>query len=112
MKITRMAVMLGYFGLLGLWIAATVFFTPGGHAPKALVLAVTALPLLVPLRGMLYDRRESFIWLGLLSLLYFIHGVGAAMAPDQRIFAGLEIALSLCLFSGALTRLRMKETTE
>jgi len=110
MKMARMAVLLGYFGLLGLWIAGTIFSPPTPHAPKSLILALAALPLLVPLRGMLYDRRGSFIWLGLLSLLYFIHAVGAVTDTSQRLFGGFEIAFSLSLFAGALSRLRMKET--
>ena len=111
MKIARVAVLLGYFGLLSLWIVGTVLSTSAHHAPKALILAVTALPLLVPLRGMLYDRRGSFIGLGLLSLLFFIHAVGAVTDTSQRLFGGFEIAFSLSLFGGALARLRMKETS-
>jgi uncharacterized membrane protein len=45
----------------------------------------------------------------MLSLIYFIHGVGAATDTSQRIPAGLEIAFSLCLFGGSLARLRIKE---
>jgi uncharacterized membrane protein len=110
MNMARIATFIGYFGLLGLWIAWGTVFAPARHAPKALVLAVAALPLLIPLRGMLYDRRGSFILLGLLSLVYFIHGVGAATDASQLPQAVLEIAFSLCLFGGSLARLRMKET--
>ncbi len=107
MNTARFAVMLGHFGLLALWIVWTV---SDPRTPKALVLAVTALPLSILVRGMLHDRRGSFIWLGLLSLVYFIHGVGAATDAGQRLFAALEIALSLSLFGGCLARLRTKET--
>ena len=109
MNITRACTWVGYFGLLGLWIAWSTVLAPARHAPAALVLAVATLPLLIPLRGFLYDRRGSFIWLGMLSLIYFIHGVGAATDASQRIPAGLEIAFSLCLFGGSLARLRIKE---
>jgi uncharacterized membrane protein len=98
----------GYFGLLGLWMAWSTVLAPDRHAPASLVLAVAALPLLIPLRGFLHDRRGSFIWLGMLSLVYFIHGVGAATDAGQRVPAGLEIAFSLCLFGGSLARLRIK----
>lgn len=109
MKPARIAVFVGYFGLLGLWLAWATTFAPARHPPTSLVIAISTLPLLVPLRGMLYDRRGSFIVLGLLSLLYFIHGVGATTEPSQRVLAGLEIAFSLCLFGGAWARLRIKE---
>ena len=110
MNITRVGTGVGYFGLLGLWLGWSTVFAPARHAPEALVLAVTALPLLIPLRGFLYDRRGSYIWLGLFSLVYFIHGVGAVIDPSQRLQAGFEIAFSLCLFGGSLARLRAKET--
>jgi len=96
----------GYFGLLGLWIAWAILFAPANRAPKALILMISTLPLLPLLRGMLYDRRRTFIWLGLLSLVYFIHGVGAAAEADQRLPAVLEIGFSLSLFGGSLARLR------
>ena len=106
----RLAVLTGYFGLLGLWIAWSTVLAPPRHAPTSLVLAVSTLPLLVPLRGMLHDRRGSFIWLGMLSLVYFIHGVGAATDLAQRIQAAFEIVFSLCLFTGSVVRLKMKES--
>jgi uncharacterized membrane protein len=109
MSKARIASFIGYFGLLGLWIAWSTVFAPTRHAPTALILVVTALPLLIPLRGMLYDRRGSFIILGLLSLVYFMHGVGAATDPRQLTQAGLEIVFSLCLFGGSLVRLRVKD---
>ena len=106
MKPARIAALAGYFGLLGLWLAWATAFAPARHAPVSLVLAVAALPLLAPLRGLLHDRRDSFLWLGLLSLLYFMHGVVAATDADQRLQAGLEIAFSLCLFGGSVARLK------
>jgi len=109
MSPARIAAFAGYFGLLGLWLAWATVFAPARHVPTSLVLSVAALPLLLPLRGLLYDRRGSYIGLGLLSLLYFIHGVGAALDAGQRVEAGLEIVFSLCLFGGSYLRLRMKE---
>ena len=109
MSPARIAALVGYFGLLGLWLAWATAFAPPRHAPTSLVLALTTLPLMIPLRGLLYDQRGAYIGLGLLSLLYFIHGVVAAVDPGQRVLAGLEIAFSLSLFGGSYLRLRMRE---
>lgn len=106
MSPARLVAFVGYFGLLGLWLAWATSFAPPRHAPTALVLSMTTLPLLLPLRGMLYDRRGSFTGLGLLSLIYFIHGIGAATDENQRVLAGLEIVFSLCLFGGSVWRLK------
>jgi len=111
MASARLAVWVGYFGLLGLWLAWATVFAPPRHVPTALVLSLSTLPLLLPLRGMLYDRRGSYTGLGLLSLVYFIHGVGAAMDPSQRVLAGLEIVFSLCLFGGSVLRLKTPANT-
>lgn len=110
MRPARIAVFIGYFGLLGLWLAWATAFAPARHAPASLVIGVATLPLLLPLRGMLYDRRGSILGLALLSLVYFIHGAGAVVDPGQRTQAGLEVFFSLCLFGGALARLRMRES--
>lgn len=106
MNAARLVAYVGYFGLLILWLAWATLLAPPRHAPTSLVLAVATLPLLLPLRGMLHDRRNSFIGLGLLGLLYFIHGVVATTDPSQWTPAGLEIVFSLCLFGGSLARLR------
>lgn len=110
MTTCRIAAWVGYFGLLVLWVAWSTVLAPPRHAPTALVLSMATLPLLIPLRGMLYDRRGSYAWLGLFSLIYFIHGVGAATDEGQRLPALLEIAFSVCLFGGSLARLKIKET--
>ncbi len=106
MSPARLVVFTGYFGLLGLWLAWATAFAPPRHAPTAMVLGVTTLPLLLPLRSMLHDRRGGFLGAGLLSLVYFIHGVGAATDVSQRFLAGLEIVFSLWLFGGAVWRLK------
>jgi uncharacterized membrane protein len=76
-----------------------------------LVLSASLLPLLAPLRGFLQARRSSYIWLGLLSQLYFIHGVGAFTDSAERILASLEITASLVLFTGSWAELRPKESS-
>jgi uncharacterized membrane protein len=99
--------LVGYFGLLVLWITWSTALSAAKHPPKALILITSTLPLLPPLRGLLYNRRTTFIWLGLLSLAYFIHGVGAAVDVSERWPALLEIGFSLSLFGGSLARLRL-----
>jgi len=106
MNWVRLAVYAGYFGLLGLWLAWATIFAPPRHAPAVFVLSIATLPLLLPLRGMLYDRRGSFLGLGLLSLAYFIHGVVAMTDASERVMAGLEIVFSLSLFAGSVIRLK------
>ncbi|WP_114239884.1 DUF2069 domain-containing protein [Dyella sp. C9] len=70
---------------------------PPQQLPVSLVLAVTVIPLLLPLLA-IRNVRRALLWVGILSLFYFCHGISEAWsAPDQRLLALLEIALTLTL---------------
>lgn len=69
--------------------------------PVGWVLAVTVVPLLLPLLA-IRDARRALLWVGILSLFYFCHGVAEAWSsPPQRGLALFEIVLTLLLI-GAL----------
>ena len=73
------------------WLARPV------HLPAWLVLAVTVVPLLLPLAA-LPDLRRALLWVGILSLFYFCHGVAEAWsAPTEKWLALAEIGLTLLL---------------
>ncbi|HEX4909543.1 MAG TPA: DUF2069 domain-containing protein [Permianibacter sp.] len=62
-------------------------------------LALALLPLLLPAPWLLRGKRAAVLALAVLSLLYFCHAVVALMAgPGERIWAGAELLVSLCLF--------------
>ena len=64
------------------------------------LLFLKALPLLVPLFGILKGKRYTFQWASMLIMFYFIEGVVRAWS-DQGLSAQLamiEIALSLVFF--------------
>ena len=68
-------------------------------APSALwlVLTLTTLPLLLPLLA-LRDVRRALLWVGILSLFYFSHGVAEAWSsPSERWLALFEVALTVLL---------------
>lgn len=92
----------GYFGLLSLLMLWPTVLSPPQRVPVALILAVSLLPLLFPLRGLLYGRPSACTWAAYLSLFYFIHGVTdiAGNLGNQRIPGGLEVLASLMLFFG------------
>jgi len=92
----------GHLGLLILNLAWHAWLAPSVYFPVSLVVMVTAAPLLLPLPGLLQGRPRSHLWAAFLSLLYFTHGVGEAVAnPEQRWLGIAEIALSLILFFAA-----------
>jgi uncharacterized membrane protein len=79
-----------------LWLAPPV----GGGAAIALMLTVP--PLLVPLLALRKSAGRALLWLGVVALFYFCHGVVAAwVAPEARLPALSESALCVALI-GAL----------
>ncbi|HWU75463.1 MAG TPA: DUF2069 domain-containing protein [Rhodanobacter sp.] len=63
------------------------------------VLAFTTVPLLLPLLA-LHDVRRALLWVGILSLFYFCHGVAEAWSsPDERALALAEIVLTVGLIA-------------
>lgn len=81
-----------------LWHA---WLVPPERMPLTLVLAITVLPLLLPLSA-LRNVRRALLWVGVLSLFYFCHGVAEAWSSRAERWLGLiEIALTVLLI-GAL----------
>ena len=86
------------------WAALTVlqlvwhgWLFPAQSMPPMLVLALTVIPLLLPLLA-IRDVRRALLWVGILSLFYFCHGVSEAWsAPGERWLAWLEVLLTLTL---------------
>ncbi len=73
------------------------WLVPATAAPTALVLAITVTPLLLPLLA-LRNIRRALLWVGILSLFYFSHGVAEAWSsPTSRMLALVEVALTLGL---------------
>jgi uncharacterized membrane protein len=87
-----------------LWLAP---IRPGGSA-----LALKALPLLLPLFGVLRGRRYTFQWASMLILAYFTEGVVRAWSEHglSRGMAVAEIALSLAFFAAAVGCARLGRT--
>jgi uncharacterized membrane protein len=84
-----------------LWLAP---LRPGGS-----LLALKALPLALPLTGVLQGRRHTYQWSSMLVLAYFAEGVTRAWseAGMSRQLSVLEILLSLTFFAAAVTYARL-----
>ena len=106
-RLSRSLALLGYFSLLGLMLAWHAWLSPPRFFPVTLVLLATAVPLLLPLRGLLHGRPRSHLWAAFLSLAYFTHGIGEAVAsPEDRWLGVLEVACALLLFFTAVAYVR------
>ena len=73
-------------------------------------LALKALPLCIPLAGLLKNKMYTYRWLSLLIWLYFTEGVVRAFSdPGQsRYFAAAEVLLCLSLFGACAMHVRQR----
>ena len=89
---------------LAAWAALTLlqlawhgWLFPAQSMPAEVALAITVVPLLLPLFA-IRDVRRALLWVGILSLFYFCHGISEAWsAPGERWLAWIEILLTLTL---------------
>lgn len=99
----------GYFVLLSLLLIWPTWLSPPRRLPVAVVLIMTVVPLLFPLRGLLHGRTRSTTWAGYLSLFYFVHAVTEAGAFEtfrEGFAVSLELAGSLLLYLGTVFYLK------
>lgn len=97
----------GYLSLLALILVWNTVIAPSDRYPVALILIVLLVPMLFPLRGLLYGRRYTHAWTSMLSLAYFVIGVSDAYSdPVDRLYGWLMIVFSLSWFTGAVLSVR------
>lgn len=86
-----------------LWIAP---LRPGGS-----LVALKALPLALPLSGVIAGKRYTYQWSSLLILAYFAEGATRAWAESGagRTLAFAEVALSLVFFAAAVSYARLTQ---
>jgi uncharacterized membrane protein len=89
-----------------LWLAP---LRPGGSW-----LALKALPLLLPLMGILHGRRYTYQWASMLILAYFAEGAMRAFgdADASAALALAEALLSLVFFVNAVLYARMTRLSQ
>ena len=84
-----------------LWLAP---LRPGGS-----LIALKALPLLLPLRGVAEGKRYAYQWASMLILAYFAEGIMRAWAErgSSQALAFAEVVLSLLFFAAAVAYARL-----
>jgi uncharacterized membrane protein len=93
-------------GLIFLCVAWELFVAP--VRPGGSWLALKAVPLMIPLFGVLHGKRYTFQWTTLLIWLYFAEGIVRAYS-DGGLSARLamaEIALAIAYFASAVAFVR------
>ncbi len=105
---TRWLAVGSLLGLILLCLAWELWLAP--LRPGGSWLALKALPLALPLAGLLKRRMYTYRWVSLLVWLYFTEGVVRAWsdpAPGNWL-AGAEILLCLLLFTACAMHVRLR----
>ena len=115
-EITRWLAVGALLALIVLCLAWEMWLAPIRPGGSPVLAAVKALPLCIPLAGLLRRRMYTYRWLSLLVWLYFAEGVVRAWSETGRgaQLALAEIALTLVLFAACVfhVRLRLKSSHE
>lgn len=96
-----------WFALVVLQLAWYLWLAPPANGNASLALWLTLPPLLFPLLALRRGTKRALLWVGIISLAYFCHGVVAAWSiPAVRLPALIEVFLCVLLIGalGAITR--------
>lgn len=87
---------------LGLLISQLYLLWPANDVGYYWVL-LTALPLLIPIKGLLLEQRYTYRWIGFMTLVYFCIGISELVAnPDLRIYGLVTTISSTLLFLSSI----------
>lgn len=105
---TRTLAVGSLLGLIVLSLAWELWLAP--LRPGGSWLALKALPLCVPLAGLLRHRMYTYRWVSLVVWLYFTEGVVRAWSDPvpSSWLAMVEIALCLSLFTACAMHVRLR----
>ena len=107
-NLTRWLAVGSLLGLIVLALAWELVLAP--LRPGGSWLVLKALPLCIPLAGLLKNRMYTYRWVSLLVWLYFTEGVVRAYsdrAPSSYL-AMVEVALCLVLFAACALHVRLR----
>ncbi|MCF8167283.1 MAG: DUF2069 domain-containing protein [Rhodoferax sp.] len=107
-KLTRWLAVGSLLGLIILSLAWELLLAP--LRPGGSWLALKALPLCIPLAGLLKNRMYTYRWVSLLVWLYFTEGVVRAYSdkPPGNFLAMAEVVLCLMLFVACALHVRLR----
>ena len=105
---TRWLAIVSLIGLIALSLSWELWLAP--LRPGGTLLALKALPLCIPLAGLLKNRMYTYRWVSLMVWLYFTEGATRAWSdrPPSNYYAMLEVVLCLLLFTACALHVRVR----
>jgi uncharacterized membrane protein len=104
LQLVASAALVALFLLCLLWELWLAPLRPGGS-----LIALKALPLLFPLKGILNGNRYTYQWASMLILAWFAEGVTRAWSEQgaSQALAACEVALSVLFFCTTIAYARL-----
>ena len=105
---TRWLALVSLIGLIALCLSWELWLAP--LRPGGTLLALKALPLCIPLAGLLKNRMYTYRWVSLMVWLYFTEGATRAWSDraPSNYYAMLEVLLCLLLFIACALHVRVR----
>lgn len=111
-KLFRYLALTGNLSLL-FWVAAwQMTLSPHPHLSNVTLAIAWAIPLLLPLPGILSGKPYTHAWANFVLMLYFLHALTIMYVDGgERLLAAVELLLTTLGFAGNIlfTRFRAKE---
>ena len=98
-----------YCALLGLFLINSLTALDQFSLAIPVIWLLQSAPLLGFARAVRRKNAQQLIWLSLVVLLYFMHGVLVAFDPARRTVGAAELGLSVLLFCALLLYLRVAQ---
>lgn len=111
-QLSRLATLLGYFGLLIFIPLWHLWIVPLPAKFMSVTLLVQIGPLMFPLRGLLHGKLYTHAWSMYLALFYFIIGIWYAGDSSTRSFGIGFSLLSIVFFIGTMLYTRFQGMAE
>ena len=107
---TRWLAVGSLLALIGLCLAWEMWLAPIRPGGSPVIAGIKALPLCIPLAGLLRRRMYTYRWLSLFVWLYFAEGATRAWGAEGVLLALClaEVALSLILFAACAAHVRIR----
>ena len=108
-KLSYRCILGSYYALLVLFLINSLSALDQLSPAIPVIWLFQSAPLLGFSRAIHRKKAKQLIWLSLVVLLYFMHGVMVALDPARRIAGIAELGLSVLLFCALLIYLRVTQ---
>ena len=102
--LSKSATQISYWGLM-LVTAVHLYL----QSAPPIIYAISLLPLMIFIPGMLADRLRTLIWLGFVLLLYFYNAVQNMAVPEPQAMDIAELVLTIVLFCASMVYARIRQ---